>query len=62
MTDVCVPISHLPEIIVKAKEDIVRLGIIGKLYCCRPMTMFICNFISIMCEISPIKRGTVSGI
>ena len=30
-TDVCVPISHLPEVILKAKEMIKKAGLIGKL-------------------------------
>ncbi|XP_064610361.1 probable D-lactate dehydrogenase, mitochondrial [Liolophura sinensis] len=28
-TDVCVPISHLPEVIVKTKEDIAESGVVG---------------------------------
>ena len=30
MTDVCVPISNLPEIITKTKEDIGNLSLIGE--------------------------------
>jgi len=33
-TDVCVPISNLPEVIVRTKEMIKEAGIIGKIQSC----------------------------